>query len=405
MSIEHGTFVRCISLTSIEIPDGVTSIEDAAFDGCTDLTSVVIPDDVTSIGNGAFFYCYTLKTVTIGNGVTSIGDRAFYYCSNLEIVDITNATALSSVGYSAFGSTSNNAMKTGSIIYVSDERTAALFIDGTNYYAPNTRIVVNGTIPEITYIIKYDANGGTGSMGDQIFTYNTTQYLSSNTFVKNACVFSGWSPTADGPVIYTDGQSVVNLLTTDGAVLNLYAVWTPDENPTAPDFSLPLTTGWNFISVPKTLNASNNTAGSLFGSVDTSDKNILGYNTQTGTWVPLAIADVIQPLNGYWIYAATETMINLTYPSTPTLPAVKTLYPGWNAVGLSSGENTTADNALACLGSSWKTVIPWNLADESYDTVIINGGSGANGPDRQMTLGNGYWLYVDAQSTLTGLTA
>jgi len=296
-------------------------------------------------------------------------------------------------------------MKSGSVIYVSDKRTAALFIDGTNYYAPNTSIIVNGTISEITYIIQYNANGGTGSMADQTFTYNQTQNLSSNTFIKNAGVFSGWATTAAGPVIYTDGQSVRNLLNSNNSTLILYAVWTPGETPVTPDFSLPLTMGWNFISVPKTLNASKNTAGSLFGSVDTSGKNILGYNTQSKMWTPLTAADIIQPLNGYWIYAAAGTTINLTYPSTPTLPAVKTLYPGWNAVGLSSGENTTADNALACLGSSWKTVIPWDLADESYDTVIINGGSGANGPDRLMTLGNGYWLYVDSQSTLTGLTA
>jgi len=327
------------------------------------------------------------------------------YCRNLEVVDLSNTVALSSVGYSAFGYNSENSLKPGSVIYVSDERTAALFIDGTNYYAPHTRIIVNGTIPEITYIIQFDANGGTGTMANQTFTYNTTQNLSSNTFVKNASVFSGWAATADGPVIYTDGQSVRNLLTTDGAVLTLYAVWTPGENPITPDFSLPLTAGWNFISIPKTLNASNNTAGSLFGSVDTSDKNILGYNTQTGTWVPLAAADVIHPLNGYWIYAATETMINLTYPSTPTLPSVKTLYPGWNAIGLSADECTMTHNALVCLNSSWKTAIPWNLSTGKYDSAIVNGGLGSNSPERLMTLGNGYWLYVDAQSTLTGLTA
>ncbi|MCK9335863.1 MAG: leucine-rich repeat protein, partial [Candidatus Cloacimonetes bacterium] len=249
-TIGYQAFVRCTNLTSVVIPDSVTSMGDRPFEGCTSLKTVTIGNGLTTIGKYTFFGCSnletvtignglttiedaafmgftSLKTVTIGNGLTTIGNIAFYGCSNLEVVDLTNTTSLSSVGTQAFGSKSSNAIKSGSVIYVSDERTAALFIDGRNYYAPNTTVVVKGTVQEITYIIKYDANGGTGTMADQTFTYNTTQTLSSNTFVKDARVFSGWAATADGPVVYTDNQSVRNLLDTDGAALTLYAVWTP----------------------------------------------------------------------------------------------------------------------------------------------------------------------------------
>ncbi|MEA5036776.1 hypothetical protein SDC9_31554 [bioreactor metagenome] len=173
-----------------------------------------------------------------------------------------------------------------------------------------------------------------------------------------------------------------------------------------PSFSdeLELLAGWNFISVPKTLNASNNTFGSLFGNVETSNKNILAYNAQTRTWIPILNQnEIIQPLNGYWIYAANQTTITLTYPSDPASPSMKTLYPGWNAVGLSADESASAKTALA--GTSWRTLLPWNLAEGKYDSAIVNGGSDANSPDRLMTPGNGYWVYVDAQSTLVGLTA
>ncbi|WP_319378216.1 hypothetical protein [uncultured Methanocorpusculum sp.] len=176
------------------------------------------------------------------------------------------------------------------------------------------------------------------------------------------------------------------------------------ELPQVNSSSLSLTHGWNFISVPKTLNASNNTAGSLFGSVETNSTNILAYNAQTQTWVLIQNEnEIIQPLNGYWIYAANQTTIALTYPSDPAPPSTKTLYPGWNAIGLSSAEPASAKSALA--GTSWRTIIPWNLADGRYDAAIINGGSDANSPDRLMTLGNGYWVYLDAQNTMTGLTA
>ncbi|MCK9335814.1 MAG: hypothetical protein M0Q99_10955, partial [Candidatus Cloacimonetes bacterium] len=116
-------------------------------------------------------------------------------------------------------------------------------------------------------------------------------------------------------------------------------------------------------------------------------------------------AEIISPLNGYWIYAAAGTDITLSYPSEPASTADKILYPGWNAVGYSADEQKTAETALACLNGSWKTVIPWNLAAGMYDPAIINGGTGTYSPERLMTFGNGYWIYVDSGSTLKGCTA
>ena len=67
-------------MTSITIPNSVTSIGKEAFYGCSGLTSVTIPNSVTSIGEYAFYGCSGLTSVTIPNSVTSIGCDVFSGC-------------------------------------------------------------------------------------------------------------------------------------------------------------------------------------------------------------------------------------------------------------------------------------------------------------------------------------
>ena len=69
-------FYKC-KLTSIRIPNTVTSIEDKAFGQCSGLTSITIPNSVTSIGWHAFEGCSDLASITIPSSVTSIGSNAF----------------------------------------------------------------------------------------------------------------------------------------------------------------------------------------------------------------------------------------------------------------------------------------------------------------------------------------
>ena len=83
-SIGRCAFSGCDGLTSITIPDSVTSIGSSAFENCSGLTSIVIPDSVTSIDHWAFQYCTGLTSATIGNGVKSISRYAFWDCASLK---------------------------------------------------------------------------------------------------------------------------------------------------------------------------------------------------------------------------------------------------------------------------------------------------------------------------------
>lgn len=99
-SIGDSAFRWCKTLTSINIQDSVTSIGNSAFYGCRSLTSINIPDSVTSIGNSTFLLCGSLTSINIPGSVTSIGNRAFYGCCSLTCINIPDS--VTSIGNIAF---------------------------------------------------------------------------------------------------------------------------------------------------------------------------------------------------------------------------------------------------------------------------------------------------------------
>ncbi len=177
-SIGDNAFRDCTGLTSVEIPNSVTSIGSYAFEGCTGLTSVVIPNSVTSIGLNAFNGCSGLTSVVIGNSVTSIGLNAFDGCSGLTSVVIGNS--VTSIGNYAFYSCESLAS-----IYVLSIQPPTI---STNSFSNKNYINATLYVPQGS-LATYQTSNGWSFFWD-IQEFNTTEINNiniDNITIKTTC--------------------------------------------------------------------------------------------------------------------------------------------------------------------------------------------------------------------------
>ncbi len=179
-SIGEYAFSGCSSLTSVTIPNRVTSIGEYAFNYCSSLkevhisdiaswcnisfgnhysnplcyvidlyingellTELVIPDTVTNINDYAFYGCTSLTSVTIPNSVTSIGSYAFRTCTSLTSITISNS--VTSIGEYAFYNCT-------SLTSVTFENTSGWYVTTTQGATSGTNVDVTNASTSATYL-------------------------------------------------------------------------------------------------------------------------------------------------------------------------------------------------------------------------------------------------------------
>ena len=171
--------------------------------------------NVTNVGR--------VRKVILGSGISSVSpainatdtnlDNGFVYKDNLyyrEGIELTPASNLSATGKHVVYKAGNNTLT------------------GNTYTVSSGDVTLTAELVYNTYTVEYKANGGSGSMSNQTFTYGTAQNLTANAFTRKGYSFAGWATSENGNVVYSDKQSVNNLTTTNGGTVTLYAKWTPD---------------------------------------------------------------------------------------------------------------------------------------------------------------------------------
>ena len=164
-------------------------------------------------------------TVTVSAGSNGSVAKTSVSAGNIDAVTLPTATA--NTGYHF-----NNWTTASSNLTLGNTTSAT-----TGTVKARAAGTVTANFAANTYTVTYNANDAqypgtaTGSTGNSSHTYGTAKALTSNGFSRAGYTFAGWNTEADGSgTSYTNGQSVTNLTSTQGATVTLYAKWTENKS-------------------------------------------------------------------------------------------------------------------------------------------------------------------------------
>ncbi len=180
-SIGSTAFYSC-SLTSVAIPEGVTSIGAGAFWHCKSMTEISIPSTVTSIGNYAFADCQLLTSVEIPEGVTEMMDSVFADCAALT--DIRFPQSLTYIGQTAFKNTP----------WLAAQKEADPFVAVNGILVDASQVVVNlapeGTIDPDENPVEVVIPDGITAIGKGVFADKASSVTSVTTPASVTRIFT-----------------------------------------------------------------------------------------------------------------------------------------------------------------------------------------------------------------------
>jgi len=164
-SIGYAAFYNNL-LTTVTIPNSVTSIDREAFNGNL-LTTVTIPNSVKSIGYAAFYY-NLLATVVIPNSVTSIDREAFR--GNL-LTTVTIPNSVKNIGAYAF--------KDNHLTTVTIGKSVTSIGEGAFIGNSLTTVTIPNSVTSIGDYAFFENNLTTAAIGKSVRSIGTSAFQSN----------------------------------------------------------------------------------------------------------------------------------------------------------------------------------------------------------------------------------
>jgi Raf kinase inhibitor-like YbhB/YbcL family protein len=240
--------------------------------------------------------------------------------------------------------------------------------------------------------VSYNASGHAGSVA---FTTvpGSCGWVTTNNAPFWVTILAGNSGTGNGTVRYSVAPNSDTART--GTIAVAGKTFTVTQR-AAPPTSISLTSGWNFISLPR--QPANTAISEVLKDVSANLHIVWSYDNESKQWssykkgLPSTLT-TMEPGKGYWVYMDASGTITMT--GWNLLPSTKVnLFEGWNLIGYAGENNQDITTALDSISSNWSAV--WNWTGGKWYAKVISMPvlTDAIGQLTVLNPGRAYWIKI-----------